>query len=333
MLHPLEAKLAESWPPAAWSDVTVLIGVSGGSDSVALLRALAALKSRAAGRICVAHFNHRLRPAADDDEQFVAALCRQLEVSCEIGRAAENLGKPSGKAAEASARTARYRFLQRTAGKLGARYVVTAHTANDQAETILHHILRGTGLRGLSGIQRARPFGHATLIRPMLAVHRIQIVEYLRDLQQPYRHDESNQDVRYTRNRIRHKLLPRLQRDYNPQVVAALLRLGALAGDAQTVIDAQVDQLFERGVLAESRDRAEIALAAVAGQSPYLVSELLSALWRRQGWPLQAMGQLQWDELTRAALAGAPPVHQVFPGDVRVEVDAGRMRITRRLTE
>ena len=152
-------------------------------------------------------------------EQFVVELCRRLSVTCEVGRVAvDRLAAESGDGIEAAARTARYHFLEQTAGRLGARFVATAHTADDQAETILHRIIRGTGIRGLSGMARARPLGHATLIRPLLGVRRAELQTYLDALGQPYRHDQSNADLRFTRNRIRHQTMPQLREQYNAGV-------------------------------------------------------------------------------------------------------------------
>jgi tRNA(Ile)-lysidine synthase len=261
MLHPLESKLAEAWPPAQWADVTVLVALSGGADSVALLRAMAALKRGGAGRLCAAHLNHQLRTDAEEDEQFVVELCGRLGVTCEVGRVAvDRLAAESSVGIESAARTARYRFLEQAAGRLGARFVVTAHTADDQAETVLHRILRGTGIRGLAGMARARPLGHATLIRPLLGVRRAELRVYLDDLAQPHRRDSSNLDLRFTRNRIRRRLLPRLQRQFNPDAVEALLRLGNLAGEVQAVIDGLVDEWFDRCVTVEAPDAVRIDL-------------------------------------------------------------------------
>ena len=247
MLHPLESKLAATWPLSDWGDVTVVVAVSGGCDSVALLRAMTALKTGGVGRICAAHLNHQLRPAADEDERFVVELCRRLGVRCEVGRAAvDQLAARSGDGVEAAARTARYHFLEETAGRLGARFVATAHTADDQAETILHRILRGTGIRGLAGMPRSRPLGHATLIRPLLEVRREEMRAYLDALAQPYRHDPSNADLRFTRNRIRHQTMPQLRRQFNAGLTEALLRLGTLAGEAQAVADELVAERLDR---------------------------------------------------------------------------------------
>jgi tRNA(Ile)-lysidine synthase len=330
MPHPLESKLAAAWPPSDWDDVTVMVAVSGGSDSVALLRALAALKGNGPGRLAVAHLNHQLRPTAADDERFVVELCRQLAVVCEVGHAAvDRLAARDGDGLEAAARAARYRFLEKTAGRLGARFVATAHTADDQAETILHRILRGTGIRGLAGMPRARPLGHATLMRPLLGVRRRELRDYLDALKQPWCQDQSNADLRFTRNRLRHQTMPQLRRQFNAGLTEALLRLGTLAGEAQAVADGLVAERLDRCVTTDESKAAYIELTELADCPPYLVRELLIVVWRRQGWPMQAMGQQQWEELAALAKPAAPPAQRVFPGGIMVEVAEGRMRLSR----
>jgi tRNA(Ile)-lysidine synthase len=329
-MYPLETRLADAWPPSTWADVTVLVAVSGGVDSVALLRAMAALKTGGDGRLCAAHLNHRLRPDADADEQFVVDLCGRLNVACEVGQVdVAALAAASGGGIEAAARAARYRFFEQAAGRLGARFVATAHTADDQAETVLHRIVRGTGIRGLAGMARARPLGHAVLIRPLLGIRRAELTAYLDAIGQPHRHDQSNLDSRFTRNRIRHQLLPRLQKHFNAEVVEALLRLGMLAGEAQAVIDDDVDGWFDRCVTMDRPDEVGIELALLAGRPRYIVRELLMALWRRSGWPMQSMGMLKWDELSDLATSEAAAVKRVFPGSVTVEVAGGQMRLSR----
>ncbi len=330
MPHPLESKLAATWPPSDWDDVTVVVAVSGGCDSVALLRAMVALKSSGAGRLSAAHLNHQLRPAANEDERFVVDLCQQLGVICEVERVAvDRLAASSGDGLEAAARHARYRFLQEAAGRLGARFVATAHTADDQAETILHRILRGTGIRGLAGMARSRPLGHATLIRPLLGVRRAELRAYLDALAQPWRDDQSNADLRFTRNRIRHQTMPQLRRHFNSRLTEALLRLGGLAGEAQTVADELVAERLDRCVRTDDLGATQIELAELADGPRYIVREVLMAVWRRQGWPMQSMGRQQWDELGELADSAGLPVRRVFPGNVTVEVAEGRMRLSR----
>jgi tRNA(Ile)-lysidine synthase len=237
-----------------------------------------------------------------------------------------------GEGIEEAARRLRYDFLRSTAGRLGARYVVTAHTADDQAETILQRILRGTGLSGLSGIARTRTLGGAALIRPLLDFRRVEIERYLADLGQPYRQDASNFDRRFTRNRIRHELFPLLTREYNAQAVEAILRLGRLAGEVQTVVDGVVEELFERKVRVESRTAVRIELAGLETAASYLLRELLMLVWRRQEWPLQAMGFAEWSLLEKMlqrsfSLLSKNGEKQIFPGNIQVETVRGEMKL------
>jgi tRNA(Ile)-lysidine synthase len=336
-LHPFETHLADVWQPAEWQDLTVLLAVSGGADSVALLRAVATLKTGGIGRVCVAHFNHKLRSSAEDDERFVADLCKLLGILCEIGAAdVAQLAADASEGIELAARRSRHRFLQDAAGRLGARFVVTAHTADDQAETILHRIVRGTGVSGLAGIKRSRRFGPATLLRPMLTVRRTEIEDYLRDIGQTFCDDPSNTDHRFTRNRIRHELLPLLARHYNSAAADALLRLGGLAAEVQEIIVEIANKLCEETVNFKNKNIVEIDAAALAGQPEYLLRELFVLVWRRQSWPMQAMGYGQWQDLAQmimlskaATLYSTTTSKKIFPGNIQADARDCRLFLTR----
>ncbi len=331
-MHPFEKKLACAWPPQNWCDVTVLVAVSGGPDSVALLRGLAASRnsagvSSAGGTLRAAHLNHQLRGAdAAADEQFVVELCRCLAIPCEVGRAddIDNLDS-SGGGLEAAARQARYRFLESVAERHGARYVVVAHTADDQAETILHRMVRGTGISGLRGMARARPIGPATLLRPLLAFRRDELLEYLADIGQSFQIDSTNTDRRFTRNRLRHELIPHLVQQYNPQVVDALLRLGTHAGELHEWVDQQVEA-FEASCVqhvAPDGQGVWVDTRQLASKPAAMVRELFINLWRRQGWPMQQMGFEQWNLLAEMAYAAGRPSSlsrkHTFPGRILAE--------------
>ncbi|MBN2578289.1 MAG: tRNA lysidine(34) synthetase TilS [Pirellulales bacterium] len=311
-MHAFELRLAECWPPEQWRDVTVAVAVSGGADSVALLRALCRVKSGGAGRLGAAHFNHYLREEAGGDQRFVENLCAQLEIPCVSGGVAvAETAASTGEGLEEAARRLRYAFLASAAGRLGARFVAAAHTANDQAETILHRILRGTGIGGLAGMPRARPLGPATLIRPMLTLRRDEVLAYLHDVNQTYREDASNADCRFTRNRLRRELLPLLAREFNPRVEEVLLRLGSLAGEVQQVVAGLVDALMERAVICPSAEQAILDRRELHAQPRHVLRELLIRVWRRQGWPLQAMGGAQWEQLAEMLL-GQKRGHSAF---------------------
>ena len=354
----LTAKIAAAWPPEQWRDVTVLLAVSGGADSVALLRAVASLAEEiglpvSGGRLIAAHFNHRLRgEEADADQQFVVDLSARLGIPCEVGQAelsarhaavasegreSRDPSPPAPSASdrstsEQSARAARYDFLCRTAQRLGARYVATAHTADDQAETILHRILRGTGLAGLAGIPAARKLVEGiALVRPMLGVSRGEVRSYLAELGQPHREDASNRLSRYTRNRLRNDLLPRLE-EYNPAVAEALVRLGRLAGEAQTVLEATAAAVLDRAIVAQSAETVTLDRGAFRGQSRYVVREAFVRLWHRQAWPRQAYGLIEWEMLAELALrplAAGEALHRTLPGGVRAHASDDRLTLKR----
>ena len=333
--HPLERALAEAWTPAAWRDVTVLLAVSGGADSVAMLRAMAALKTDGSGRLRVVHLNHQLRgQESADDEAFVVELCQRMGIPHETGQVdTPGLAGSSRDGLEAAARKARYDFFRETAHRLGARYVVTAHTADDQAETILHRILRGTGVAGLAGMARARPLGSAvTLMRPFLSIRRREILGYLGKLGQIYRQDSSNVDLQFTRNRIRHQLLPNLAENFNPGVVDALLRLGSMAGEVQSVIDVIVADLADRCVSRDPSGAILINVPKLGTQPRHVLRELLIGAWREQGWPLQSMGFAEWDLLADMLSADADrplraPRKRAFPGSISAELVDENLRL------
>ncbi len=323
-LHAFERRLGQDWQVADWSDLSVLVAVSGGPDSVALLRALVKLRSKVTGKgtIHVGHFNHRWRAAASDqDEQSVRDLCERLAIRCHVGSTSSTEKK------EEVARSQRYDFLRATAEAVGARYLVVAHNANDQAETILHRILRGTALRGLSGIPARRTLGEAvTLCRPMLWATREVVVDYLSDIGQPYRVDESNQDVCFTRNRIRHELLPQLAQEYNVNVVESLTRLGQVASEANQIIDVEVQKRLKESVRLQNDKSVELDRATLLKLPKHLLKNLFVALWKEQGWPEQSMGFEQWERLVEATRTKATIN---LPGKTRITTLGDVIRLIR----
>jgi tRNA(Ile)-lysidine synthase len=335
-----EEKLAQHWPPEGWRDAIVLVAVSGGADSVALLRGLAAVRQPGRGRLVVGHFHHGLRGAeADADAQFVVALAAQLGLDCHCGQARDAVADTSPddrrRRSEAHAREARYRFLRELASRLGARYVATGHTADDQAETVLHRILRGTGLAGLAGIRRVRQLvPGVALIRPLLPFRRSETQGYLTARAQPSRCDSSNVDLRFTRNRIRHELLPHVAEWYNPRAVEALIRLARQAADSQRVIEALVEELRERCAPAFRETEVAFDCSPLAGVPRLLVRELLTHLWRQQSWPRGAMTYEKWEWLAEVATSptGAQLAKLTLPGNIRAE-RSGDQLVLRRAAE
>jgi tRNA(Ile)-lysidine synthase len=207
------------------------VAVSGGADSVALLRVLLELRQELGLVLFVAHFNHQLRGADSDyDERFVAEIAAKHNLPFFAGRADVRGHANSNKLSlEHAARELRYRWLIELARQKHLDAIATAHNSDDQAETVLMKFLRGAGTRGLAGIHPTLITDGTPIVRPLLATPRADIERYLRELDQPWREDHSNRDTHFTRNRIRHELLPLLERDYNPNLRELLSETADLA--------------------------------------------------------------------------------------------------------
>ena len=214
----------------------VAVAVSGGADSVALLLLLVELRQKLGIVLSVVHFNHQLRgKAADADEKFVVRLAAKYGLPIHVGRA-DVVAKAAREKAnlEDAARRARYEYFTRLVEGGSLTRVAVAHTADDQAETVLAHILRGTGLAGLGGIHPVA--GH--VVRPLLEVRRAELRAYLRSKKQNWREDATNQDTARTRARIRKKLLPFLEKQFQPAIVKHLNSLAELAREDEAFLEA-----------------------------------------------------------------------------------------------
>jgi tRNA(Ile)-lysidine synthase len=314
-----------------------------------MLRAVNALKRRAGGRgrLIVAHLNHGLRGTdAAADEEWLQLLCDHLQLPLQTKTAdVAALAAERGDGWEAAARLARYDFLTCTAEQVGARWVVTGHNRDDQVETILHRLIRGTGLAGLAGMQTARPLSPTvTLVRPWLEVSRAQIVDYLSAIEQDYRVDATNAEVRFTRNRLRHRLLPLIRSEFNVDFDATLLRLSEQAAEAQQLIDESATVLIAKCVQidwpskeSDSGDSGESVTAGgiridccgLFGTPPLMVREVCRTAWREANWPLQAMGFVQWQQLASlvAGSDGQPPI--CLPGGIQAKTVDGALLMHR----
>jgi tRNA(Ile)-lysidine synthase len=271
-----------------------VVAVSGGGDSVALLRLLHSFAGRLRLRLSAAHLDHGARgDEARQDSAFVAELCDSLGLHADFGQ-----WRPARAAHfESDARRARYAWLTEIAHTRKASVVAVAHTSDDQAETILHRIVRGTGLRGLAGMAWIRALGsehNIALARPLLDVPRRALRDYLSELGQPFQEDRSNTDVTRTRARIRHDLLPKLQREYNPKAAEALVRLGAHAAALCRSMDADLEGLERAAVAARERDAVVLKRGILTGVPALLRAELLRRIWRGAGWPEQGMMAQRW---------------------------------------
>jgi tRNA(Ile)-lysidine synthase len=311
--------------PLGMNDRAGVVAVSGGPDSVALLRALALCRSDATiGPLVVAHLNHQLRGVESDaDEEFVRGLHARLAANDSglLWRSQRldvaDLARRQGISLESAGRKARYDWFATVAVETGAAWVATGHTADDQAETVLHRLLRGTGLRGLAGIPARRPLRSGVeVVRPLLRVRRRQVLAFLESLDQPWRPDSSNADLRHTRNRLRHELLPLLAQRYNPAVVAVLGRLAGQAAQACQLMEGLAAALLQEVELPPAGNTLVLDGSRLEQAPLPLVRELFRLLWLRQGWPLGEMGFREWQRLALIAQGKAKAAD--LPGHVTV---------------
>lgn len=318
---PLVAKVRSFWSGLPQGEEPAIVAVSGGPDSVALLRALLTIK---AGPLVLAHLNHLLRGAESDaDEAFIRDLYATLRTAgnADLELCCERIDVPARARAdrdnlENAARGVRYDWLLRVATERQARWVATGHTADDQAETVLHRLLRGTGIKGLAGIPPRRELGAGVeVVRPLLGVTRAEVLAFLKAEGQSSREDSSNRDLRLTRNRLRHTLLPLLAQEYNPAIVAVLGRLAAQAQEISGLLEAPVRQLLADSELPRTKTALVFDWEKLAQAPAYLVREVLRRAWEREGWPMGAMTFEDWDRL--AAVARGKLASVDLPGPVR----------------
>ena len=271
-------------------DDTVVVGVSGGPDSMALLHLLLALNPALEWKLQlqVAHLNHQLRGLeAEKDAAFVQAAADSLNLPCTIDtRDVATLAKKGTGSLEEVGRRERYAFFHRVCLQADARIVAVGHHADDQAETILHRVFRGTGLRGLSGIPRSRalsPTSEVRIIRPLLRWSRQDLRQYLADEGIAFREDRSNTSNEPMRNRIRNTVLPLVEAQVNPQVREALVRLGEQASWLEEYLQETVQRTFETLIISRTDQDLVLNADALSRKSRIVQAEIVRLAYRSFG--------------------------------------------------
>lgn len=332
----LRRRFADAFPVARYGALRLAIAVSGGADSVALLRLLVADWQAASvdlENLRVLHFNHRVRgDGSDADCRFVAELAASLGVPF-ISEAARDATGSDEHSSEESLRRLRYDFFHRTAAREGCRCVLTAHTADDRIETVLHHLLRGTGPEGLCGIPARRDLGlDFQLVRPLLAFRAGELRQALNEISQPWREDITNADDRYRRNWIRTQLLPLVRSRY-PSADESILRLIDSQAQWRDTIRRQARSWLDRS----ARFEPESVRLARGPVDPSVFAAAVRIIWDERGWPRQALDAGHHASL-HALVSGTDHQAITLPGDIPASVsDNETLRIgppiNRRQTE
>ena len=310
----------------------ILLAVSGGRDSMALLHGTAQLRHvQGSGSVVVAHLNHGLRgDFSRGDAELVRSTSERLGLSVVISECTAGALQASSRGSlEESARNARYDFLRRAAIEHGLSYVATAHHAGDQAETVLHNIVRGTGLRGMRGIPEQRPLGDSvTLIRPLLTISPDEIERFIEEQQIVFGDDATNADTSMTRNRIRHQLLPKLRSDFNPQVDSALMRLSQQTGEIIDCLDALANRILSEATLEETPLVCRLDRELLRKWPQAVIRHAITVLWTRCGWPRQKMTTEHWTRLSEIIVGGREQSLD-FPDRLRMSCSGRVVRIER----
>lgn len=293
---------------------TVLVAASGGPDSMALLYVLHSLQSRLGCRVAVAHFNHLTRgQASDADQELVEDTAGRLSVACYVRRYDVPGAVRPGSNFQAVAREMRYGFLRETAARCGAARVALGHQADDQAETVLQNILRGSGTTGLRGIPPCRDM----FVRPLIEVRRRDIISFLKSAAYVYREDASNFKTVYTRNRLRLELIPFLEAGYNPRVVEALNRVAAICREDEEYLGKQAAQAFGR-IVSRSGAGLLLDLGRLRELPGALSGRVVRAAWEELRGRPGDLSYVQVHAVLSLAAGGQTGGVVQLPGGVRV---------------
>lgn len=234
----------------------IVIGVSGGPDSIALLDVLIKLQSEIKFDITVAHINHMIRTDAIDDQKYVEQYCKNKNIPCFVKKEhVEELAKQEKIGTEEAGRNLRYKFFNEILEKTDSNKIATAHTKNDNAETVLMNILRGTGTSGLKGIKAKRDNKY---IRPLIECERKEIEEYCNENNLEPRIDKTNMENIYTRNKVRNLLIPYIQKEFNPNIIESLNRLSQIASMENDYFETKTVKIYEE--IKEEETKEQIIL-------------------------------------------------------------------------
>jgi tRNA(Ile)-lysidine synthetase-like protein len=329
LLARVRAALGRLLPTSPQSPTRLVAAVSGGADSLCMLHLLDRLRGELGLDMHVAHLDHRLRAAQSAaDARFVADTAARLGLPYHLGeRDVAAYARAQGLGIQAAARELRYAFLAELGQQIGAGVLAVAHTADDQAETVLMHLLRGAGPAGLRGMQPALPW-HAglTLIRPLLEIRRAEVEAYCAAHGLEPRHDPSNDSPKYLRGRLRHDLLPRLAA-YNPQIVEALARTARICGEDYAFLQQELDRHWP-GLVRASADALRLDHARLLALHPALRRYALRRAVELLLGAGRALDLLQIEAAEAALLAGVGSGLELAAG-LRLDVVHGSVVLSR----
>lgn len=326
-------EILANWPLQQWGNTRVVIAVSGGADSMALLDSLWKL-SPARENLFVFHCNHRQRgEESDADATFVKQQAALRNLDCHVARLSD---EECLYHSEDQLRQIRYQYLREFACRISASWIALGHNADDNIETYLHRSIRGSGTRGLRGIPFQRNFVQSMehdvkLVRPLLKIYRSNILSWLQTQGVPYRTDSSNNDSKYTRNKIRNELVPILGFIAGPdwkERITQLIESNVLEHER---INEQAEKLLSSSIWTKQTDGSvEITIADLTQVDWPAIREFFVGLWHLQNWPLREMSKRHWrhiEDMLNRSSSNPHPMRVDLPGHLRLEIRRGKLRI------
>ena len=320
----------------------VLLGVSGGPDSVALLGLLIGANrvNPACSDIFIAHLNHLIRgKESEDDAQFVSDLANKFKLTVIAERKdIKEIARKRKISLEEAAREERYKFFESAAKRVGANVIAVGHNADDNAETILHKIIRGTGIANLGGMRPKRkltPLSTIDLVRPLLFTWRKDIIAYLKEKNLSYRVDSTNLETDQFRNRIRAELIPLLEKNYNAGVKRSLIKLGETAAQNYDFLEAQAKELFGEVLLNTEGKTDEILSEIVLDisklkEAPQILQQIIiREAVVRLNIPLKKLSYKNYKNILRILNYQKTPVNNVVKDYLNVRTEDGKLHLSK----
>lgn len=302
---------------------SVLICVSGGPDSVALLHILLSLAPEFSCTLGVAHLNHCLRKKdSDNDAEFVASLAKQLDLPCYIKKKdVRKYQKEHKLSLEEAARSVRYAFYDQVAEKNGFNKIAIGHHYDDNAELVLMYLLRGSGPLGISGIPPVRNCknGNWQIVRPMISVKRSEIIDFLEAKGLRYVSDKSNNDMRYLRNRVRYQLIPLLKESYNPRIVENLNRLSLIIRCEEKWIERNINSIFKKFTISIGNDKIILSAAGIDEIDPAAQRRVIRKAIAEVKGDLRRITFSHIDSAISLLKSGQPIASIDLPDRIRIE--------------
>ena len=253
----------------------IVLGVSGGPDSICMLDMLRELKEKQTIKfeIYVAHINHMIREEAIEDEKYVQDYCKKYNIECYVKRVdVQQIAQSKKIGTEEAGREVRYSFFEEVLQKTGSNKIAIAHNKNDKIETIIMHLLRGSGLSGLKGIEAERENKY---IRPLIECERQEIEEYCREKNLNPRIDKTNFENVYTRNKIRNIVIPYIKNEFNPNIIQTLSRLSDLATEESDYIEIQVQKIYQKILIKKEDKQIVLKLKEFNNQDKFIQGKLI----------------------------------------------------------